>query len=308
MENPESAGTSADQQTTPLPKLHVSPGARLGRYSILGAVGAGGMGTVYRARDEKLERDVAIKVLNAGLLVNDDARRHFRREALALAKLNHPHIATVYDTGEEHGIDYIVMELVEGEALSVKLRTGRMDAKDATSIALQVAEGLEEAHERGVIHRDLKPANIMITPRGRAKVLDFGLAKLFARGAGRRALHDRGAGRDGHADVYVSRTGAMGKASILARIFGAWARCITNRWRVDLRSMGKSGLATMRAIVDSPLLPLRQVRSDAPIEAEQIAARALEKDPDRRYQSAAEFAHDTRRPRCKAFRQRGAPS
>ena len=111
---------------------------------------------------------MAIKVLSAGLLVNDEARRHFRREALALAKLNHPHIAAVYDTGEENGIDYIVMELVEGESLAVRLRRGQMDAKEASLIALQVSEGLEEAHEQGVIHRDLKPATPPDAPKNSA--------------------------------------------------------------------------------------------------------------------------------------------
>ncbi|HEY3838099.1 MAG TPA: protein kinase, partial [Bryobacteraceae bacterium] len=205
-------------------------------------------------------------------------------------KLNHPHIAAVYDTGEEGGVDYIVMELVDGESLASRLRRGRMDAKEATSIALQVAEGLEEAHEHGVIHRDLKPANIMITPKGRAKVLDFGLAKLFSQ-----------------ADAGLSMTeaqGVMGTAMYMSPEQALGKKLDT---RTDLWSLGAvyyeslagrspfeatSGLATMRAIVDAPLVPLRTVRPDAPPEAEQIAARALEKDADRRYQTAAEFVCD----------------
>src|SRR5580700_662545 len=155
------------------------PGMRLGRYSLVEPLGSGGMGVVYRARDESLERAVAIKLLAPGVLMGDDARRQFRREALALAKLNHPRIAAVYDVGEQDGTDYIVMELVEGESLAVKLRAGALQVKEATTIALQVAEALVEAHEQGVIHRDLKPANVMITSKGRAKVLDFGLARLL---------------------------------------------------------------------------------------------------------------------------------
>lgn len=286
----ETYDSSDGPPTEALPTLTYGAERRLGRYLIVESLGAGGMGVVYRARDEKLERDVAIKVLNAGLLVNDEARRHFKREALALAKLNHPHIATVYDTGEENGIDFIVMELVEGESLAVKLRRGRMDTKEATSIALQVAEGLEEAHEHGVIHRDLKPANIMITPRGRAKVLDFGLAKLFL-----------------HGDAGLSMTeaqGVMGTPMYMSpeQALGERVDARTDVWSLGVvyyESLAgrppfeaKSGMAVMRAVVDAPLVPLRELRPDAPMEAEQIAARALEKDAARRYQTAAEFARD----------------
>ena len=175
------SGTTVTGNPRPL-----GPRMRLGRYFIVEQLGAGGMGVVYRARDEKLERVVAIKMLAPGLLNGEEARRHFRREALALAKLNHPRIAAVYDVGEQDGADYIVMELVEGESLAAKLKTGALPVKEATAIALQVAEALEEAHEHGVIHRDLKPANVMITPKGSAKVLDFGLAKMLAVGRGRR--------------------------------------------------------------------------------------------------------------------------
>jgi eukaryotic-like serine/threonine-protein kinase len=170
--------TAATGTTAHLPEART----RLGRYLILEPLGSGGMGVVYRARDERLERVVAIKMLAPGVLSGQEARRHFRREALALAKLNHPRIAAVYDVGLQDGADYIVMELVEGESLAVKLRAGALGIKEATAIALQVAEALEEAHEHGVIHRDLKPANVMITPKGNAKVLDFGLAKMLALG------------------------------------------------------------------------------------------------------------------------------
>jgi serine/threonine protein kinase len=159
---------------------YLGAGKRLGRYTIIEPLGSGGMGVVYRARDEKLERLVALKILAPGGLMGEDARRRFRKEALALAKLNHDHIAAVYDVGDQDGVDYIVMECVSGESLAAKLRSGPLPVKDATLIALQVAEALEDAHESGVIHRDLKPANIMITPKGNAKVLDFGLAKLLA--------------------------------------------------------------------------------------------------------------------------------
>src|SRR6202034_1941012 len=158
----------------------LAAGSTLGRYTILEPLGSGGMGVVYRARDERLERAVAIKILVPGMFTGDEARRRFHKEALALAKLSHTHIAAVYDVGQQDGIDYIVMECVPGESLATKLRSGPLTVKEATQITFQIAEALEEAHEQGVIHRDLKPANVMITPKGRVKVLDFGLAKLLA--------------------------------------------------------------------------------------------------------------------------------
>ena len=158
----------------------LSGGAKLGRYTIIEPLGFGGMGAVYRARDEKLERVVAIKILSPGVLSGEDARRRFRKEALALAKLSHAHIAAVYDAGEQDGVDYIVMECLSGETLASKLQAGPLTVIEATSFLIQMATALEHAHEHGVIHRDLKPANVMITPKGQVKVLDFGIAKLLA--------------------------------------------------------------------------------------------------------------------------------
>ena len=129
---------------------------------------------MYRAHDERLERDVALKVLPARTLADETARKRFRKEALALSKLNHPNIATIYDFDSQDGVDFLVMEYVEGTTLSEKLSNGPL----VTKLGRQVADALEEAHERGVIHRDLKPGNVMVTAKGQAKVLDFGLAKL----------------------------------------------------------------------------------------------------------------------------------
>jgi serine/threonine protein kinase len=156
-------------------------GSQIGSYQILSLLGAGGMGEVYRARDTRLDRDVALKVLPAGLLADEAVRRRFRKEALALAKLNHPHIAVIHDVGEEAGVDYLVMECVPGQSLAEKLKSGALPEKEVASLGAQIADALEEAHEHGVIHRDLKPGNIMITPKAqvKVKVLDFGLAKLL---------------------------------------------------------------------------------------------------------------------------------
>ncbi|MGA8090703.1 MAG: protein kinase [Terracidiphilus sp.] len=288
---------AADPPTIEVPALQgvLSSGSKLGRYSLVSSLGAGGMGIVYRAHDEKLERDVAVKVLNPGMLVSNEARRHFRREALALAKLNHPNIAAVYDVGEQDGIDYIVMELVGGESLAARLRSGALGMREATSIALQVSDALEEAHGRGVIHRDLKPANIMITARDRAKVLDFGLAKLFVQAGQETAatiMETRGMLGT---PVYMSPEQALGNA-VDART-DLWSLGVVYyeslAGRPPFREDGN--LATLRAIVEKSPSRLREMRTDAPAEAEHLVARALEKDPAKRYQTAAEFGQDARK-------------
>src|ERR1051325_5672270 len=156
----------------------VGPGARVGPYEIVSAIGAGGMGEVYRAHDSKLGRDVAIKVLPSTFTNDPDRLARFAREAQVLASLNHPHIAAIYHLDESADGPAIVMELVEGETLADRLPRGAMPIDEALPIATQIAEALEAAHEQGIVHRDLKPANIKLAPNGSAKVLDFGLAKL----------------------------------------------------------------------------------------------------------------------------------
>ena len=139
------------------------------------------MGEVYRARDERLERDVAIKVLPAKALADKTARSRFRKEALALSKLNHPAIATIYDFDSDNDVDFLAMEFVAGETLSQKIANGGLPEKEVLAISVQIADALEEAQEHHIVHRDLKPGNIMVTPKGRVKVLDFGLALLLQR-------------------------------------------------------------------------------------------------------------------------------
>lgn len=153
-------------------------GRTLGHYRIVEKIGAGGMGEVFRAHDEQLDRDVALKVLPAGALTNEAARKQFRREALALAKLNHPNIETVYEFGTQDGVDFLAMELIPGAALSQKLKDGPLLEREVARLGIQLAEGLAAAHGQGVVHRDLKPANLFITPDVRLKILDFGLARL----------------------------------------------------------------------------------------------------------------------------------
>jgi Tol biopolymer transport system component len=160
--------------------MALEAGTRLGAFEITGSLGAGGMGEVYRATDTKLGREVAIKTLPSALAGDADRLARFEREAKLLAALNHAHIAAVYGLDEHEGTQYLAMELVEGETLEQKLKAGPLPVEEALRLALQIAEALEAAHEKGVVHRDLKPANIMVTPQDEIKVLDFGLAKAFS--------------------------------------------------------------------------------------------------------------------------------
>src|SRR5580700_9125373 len=152
-------------------------GTRLGPYEILSVIGAGGMGEVYKARDTRLDRIVAIKVLPAHLADRADLRERFDREAKTIASLNHPHICTLYDTGHQHDVDFLVMEYLEGETLAQRLRKGALPIQQVFQFAIEISDALDKAHRKGITHRDLKPGNIMITKSG-TKLLDFGLAKL----------------------------------------------------------------------------------------------------------------------------------
>jgi serine/threonine-protein kinase len=161
--------------------MALASGTRLGSYEVVAQIGAGGMGEVYRGHDTKLGRDVAIKVLPEAFAHDADRLSRFQREAKMLAALNHPNIATIYGLEQFGGTSYLVMELVSGETLQEHVRSdGPVPVEEALAIAKQIAEALEAAHEKGIIHRDLKPANVKVTPEGKVKVLDFGLAKAFA--------------------------------------------------------------------------------------------------------------------------------
>jgi len=156
--------------------MALTSGTRLGPYEIESPLGAGGMGEVYRARDTRLQRTVAIKILPSHLSDNLEARERFDREARTISSVNHPNICTLHDIGHQNGIDYLVMEFLEGETLADRLRKGPLPLDQALKYGIEICEGLERAHRSGVVHRDLKPANIMLTKSG-VKVLDFGLAK-----------------------------------------------------------------------------------------------------------------------------------
>jgi serine/threonine protein kinase len=156
--------------------MGLTSGTKLGPYEIQSPLGAGGMGEVYRARDTRLDRTVAIKILPAHLTDNPEAKQRFDREARAISSLNHPNIYTLYDVGHQDGTDYLVMEFLEGETLASRLAKGALPPEQVLKYVIEICEGLEKAHKTGVIHRDLKPGNIMLTKTG-AKLMDFGLAK-----------------------------------------------------------------------------------------------------------------------------------
>src|SRR5499426_1796895 len=151
-------------------------GTRLGPYEVVAPVGAGGMGEVYRARDTRLGRDVAVKVLPSHLSESSEARARFEREARVVSGLNHPHICVLHDVGRENGVDYLVMELVEGESLAQRLARGPLPVTEVLRLGAEIADALDRAHRAGVVHRDLKPGNIMLSKSG-AKLMDFGLAR-----------------------------------------------------------------------------------------------------------------------------------
>src|SRR6202008_3982276 len=157
--------------------MAILPGKRLGPYEILSAIGAGGMGEVYRARDTRLERTVAVKILPDHLSDRVELRERFEREARTIASLNHPHICTLHDIGHQDGTDFLVMEYLEGETLAERLKKGPLPVGQVLQYAIEIADALDKAHRKGITHRDLKPGNIMLTKSG-TKLLDFGLAKL----------------------------------------------------------------------------------------------------------------------------------
>src|SRR6266403_5623988 len=170
--------------------MAVVAGQKIGPYEVAGQIGAGGMGEVYKARDPRLGRDVAIKVLPAIFSSDPDRLQRFAQEARAAAALNHPNILAIFDIGEDKGAPYVVSELLEGETLRERLRSGALSTRKAIDFALQIAHGLAAAHEKGIVHRDLKPENLFITHDNRVKILDFGLAKLIEPSNGREALTD----------------------------------------------------------------------------------------------------------------------
>ena len=270
-------------------------GQTLGHYRILEKVGAGGMGVVYRARDEQLERDVALKVLPSGTLDNEASRRNFRKEALALAKLNHPNIETVYEFATQDGMDFLVMEFVPGKTLADKLLNGVLPEKEVVALGMQIAAALGEAHERGIVHRDLKPRNIAITAKGQAKVLDFGLAKLLRPAS----VASTDTITDTQAIVgtlpYMSPEQLQGEAvDARSDIFTIGA--VLYEMATNCRAFGERLPSRLVDTIlhETPVTP-RALNRRISAGLERIILKCLDKDPEQRYQSAKELLVDLRR-------------
>ena len=270
----------------------LQPDAMLGPYRIVSLLGEGGMGEVYRAKDTRLGRDVAVKVLTALTLSDQERILRFEQEARAIGMLNHPNLLTIYDVGNENGTAYIVSELLEGETLRERLERGPLAPRRAVDAALQVANGLAAAHEKGVIHRDLKPDNIFLTRDGRAKILDFGIAKLSAKsddgGMFAQAATEPGMvlGTVG----YMSPEQVRGeKVDTRSDIFAFGA--ILYEMLTGVRAFKRSSaIETLGAILKEDPPDLAESLPNVPPSLERLSRRCLEKDRELRFQSARDLA------------------
>ncbi len=276
--------------------MALSAGTRLGPYEILSPIGAGGMGEVYKARDTKLGRDVAVKVLPEAVAQSPDVLGRFEREARAVAALNHPNILGIYDFGNDRGVAYAVMELLEGENLRVRLENGALPQRKAVEIAIQIAKGLAAAHEKGVIHRDLKPENLFLTLDGRVKILDFGLAKVYSpETAATNAPTTPAVTEPG---TVMGTIGYMSPEQVRGRDVDQ---------RTDIFSFGAilfEMLTGVRAFKkDSAVETMNSILKDEPPETEETARKispaldrivrhCLEKNPESRFHSAGDVAFD----------------
>jgi TolB-like protein/tetratricopeptide (TPR) repeat protein len=275
--------------------MTLSAGTRLGPYEILAPLGAGGMGEVYRARDSKLKRDVAIKVLPESLAAHPDALERFEREALAVAALSHPNILSIFDFGKQDGVSYAVMELLEGESLRGKLGAGPMSSSQAVDYAVQVAKGLAAAHEKGIVHRDLKPENLFVSKDGHVKILDFGLAKqieVIAPGDETSAPTDSSHTRPG---TVMGTTGYMSPEQVRglpvdhrSDIFSFGAilyEMLTGRRAFKRDTAGD----TMAAILRDDPQDMPDSGRSVPASIDRVVRHCLEKEPGNRFQTAKDI-------------------
>jgi len=281
--------------------MPLQSGTRLGPYEVTNLLGVGGMGEVYRARDSRLGRDIAIKLLPAHLAGTPELRQRFEREARAVSSLNHPHICTLHDVGHQDGVDFLVMELVEGETLAVRIARGPLPTDLLMKTAIEVVDALDTAHRSGIVHRDLKPGNIMLTKSG-AKLMDFGLAKLAGPGA-HGLLSQEG---ESLASTLTESGEILGTAGYLAP---EQARGDKADHRSDLFAFGAilfemvtgrrafkrdSAVATLYAILNEDPPPVESLVPEAPFGLGRTVRVCLAKNPDDRWQSARDLARELR--------------
>jgi hypothetical protein len=275
----------------------LASGARLGPYEILAPLGAGGMGEVYRARDPRLNREVAIKVLPASFFADPDRMRRFEQEAKAAGVLNHPNITIVYDIGSHENAPYVVQELLEGQTLRAELAGGRFSPRRAIDYALQITQGLAAAHDKGIVHRDLKPENLFVTKEGRVKILDFGLAKLTQpEGASSSATNLPTETRGTEPGVVLGTLGYMSPEQIKAKpadarsdifAFGAILyEMLSGKRAFHADSAGE----TMAAILKEDPPDLSVTNENISSGLERVVRHCLEKNPERRFQSSSDIA------------------
>jgi eukaryotic-like serine/threonine-protein kinase len=273
--------------------MSLSSGTKLGPYEIQAPLGAGGMGEVYRARDTRLERTVAIKVLPEHLSTNAESKQRFEREARAVSSLNHPNICALYDIGNQDGVDFLVMEYLEGQTLAGRLQKGALPVEQVLKIGIEIADSLDKAHRQGIVHRDLKPGNIMLTKSG-AKLMDFGLAKptqaafILSAGVGTPTLSNRLTvdGTIVGTFQYMAPEQLEGKdADPRSDIFGLGAvlyEMVTGQPAFQ----GKTPASIVAAILGSEPTPIKTVEPTSPPELDRLIRTALAKNPDDRWQSA----------------------
>ncbi len=273
-------------------------GSRLGPYEILSPLGAGGMGEVYRAKDPRLGREVAIKVLPSSFSQDPDRLRRFEQEARAAGVLNHPNILAIYDIGTHDGSPYVVSELLEGETLRARLAGGAFSPRKALEHALQTAHGLAAAHEKGIVHRDLKPENIFVTQDGRVKILDFGLAKLTQaeEGGTRTDLPTATAGTEPGVVLgtlgYMSPEQVRGKPADPRSDIFSFGAILYEMLSGKRAFPGDSAADTMSAILMKEPPELSQTNRDIPPGLERVVRHCLEKNPQQRFHSAHDLAFD----------------
>ena len=273
--------------------MPLTPGTLLGPYEIVELIGEGGMGAVYKARDPRLGREVAVKIIAAEKMEDPDRKRRFVHEARAASALNHPHIVTIHDVGETGGVDYIVMEYVAGRTLTQLIPREGMKPAEALKYAIPVADALARAHAAGIVHRDLKPANVIVSREDAVKVLDFGLAKHALSGSAGEMT--RTMGDESQPGIIVGTAAYMSPEQAEARpvdaradifSFGALLyEMLTGRRAFT----GKTTISTLAAVLHQDPKPPRELAPQTPPELERIVRRCLRKEPERRFQSAADL-------------------